>query len=472
MPKIKTLLSALLLSTALTLPTLAQETTKLSEDDRTDIRITVYNGNFAAISETRTLSVGQGLNLIEFADVSAQIQPETALLEGGEFTFLEQNFDYDLLTPGKLIEKAVGKTILVERTNPRTGRTTTEEALVLSTNGGVVLQFEDSIEIFGQGGLPERFSFTEIPDNLRAKPTLTTLVNATSNYDGDVRLSYLTGGFVWKADYVGNLSADETMMDIQAWVTLTNNSGTNFSNVRLQVLAGEVNRVSGVSARMEMRDFDAGFALAEAPKSESVGDFHLYTIPFKTDLKNNQTKQVALFAAEDVPVEKFYVFDARGRTQNFEPVLVYYEFDNVEENNLGNPIPRGIFRIYAKDSGGEAQFLGENYVPNTPEDQRVILPTGKAFDVTVMEKRTSYSRRDISPKEGTRQFETTTSKKVTFKNAKDEAVTVRFFEYFSGNWEITRQSGSHTAEDANRIYWEVEVPAKGEATLTYTKRTW
>ncbi|MEE8294701.1 MAG: DUF4139 domain-containing protein, partial [Sphingomonadales bacterium] len=372
MPKIKTILIPLLLTTALTLPAFAQETTRLSEEDRSDIRITVYNGNFAAISETRALSVGAGLNSIEFGDVSAQIQPETALLEGGDFQFIEQNFDYDLLTPGKLIEKAVGKIILVERTNPATGRKSTEEALVLSTNNGVVLQFEDSIEIFGQGGMPERFSFKEIPDNLRAKPTLTTLVNATSNYDGDVRLSYLTGGFVWKADYVGSLTADETMMDIQAWVTLTNNSGTNFSNVRLQVLAGEVTRVSGVSARREMREFSDGLVLAKAAV-QGVGDFHLYTIPFKTNLKNNQTKQVALFAADDVPVEKFYVFDARGRTQNFEPVLVYYEFDNSDENNLGNPIPQGIFRIYAKDSGGEAQFLGENFVPNTPEDQRVIL---------------------------------------------------------------------------------------------------
>lgn len=471
MPKLKTILSAFLLTTALTLPSLAQETTKLSEEDRTDIRITVYNGNFAAISETRTLSVGEGLNLIEFADVSAQIQSETALLEGGEFTFLEQNFDYDLLSPGKLIEKAVGKTILVERTNPRTGRTSTEEALVLSTNNGVVLQFEDSIEIFGQGGLPERFSFKEIPENLRAKPTLTTLVNATSNYDGDVRLSYLTGGFVWKADYVGNLSADETMMDIQAWVTLTNNSGTNFSNVRLQVLAGEVSRVTQRMYLLETADM--GFnAKSPAPPPEAIGDFHLYTIPFKTDLKNNQTKQVALFSADDVPVEKFYVFDAQGTTQNFEPVLVYYEFDNSDENNLGNPIPQGVFRIYAKDSGGEAQFLGENFVPNTPEDQRVILPTGKAFDVTVQEKQTFYKREDRREENKIRGSIETFGEEVTFHNAKDKPVTVRFFLRPPGNWEILEENLSHIQEDSNTIFWEVLVPAQGEATLSYKIKGW
>ncbi len=471
MPNLKTFLIPLLLTSAISLPAFAQETTQLSEDDRSDIRITIYNGNFAAISETRALSISAGLNRIEFADVSARIQPETALLEGGDFEFIEQNFDYDLLSPQKLIEKAVGKTILVERTNPATGRTSIEEATVLSTNGGVVLQFEDTIEIFGQGGLPERFSFKEIPENLRAKPTLSTTINASSNYDGDVRLSYLTGGFVWKADYVGSLSADETRMDIQAWVTLTNNSGTNFSNVRLQVLAGEVNRVQFKSAQEEFVVVTGSRIARGNIEPESISDFHLYKIPFKTDLKNNQTKQVALFAAKGVPVEKFYVFDARGVTRNFEPVLVYYEFDNSDENNLGNPIPMGVFRIYAKDQAGEAQFLGENYIPNTPEDQRVILQTGKAFDVTIMEKQTSYSRRDISPKQGTRQYETTTGKEITFKNAKDKAVTVRFFEHLYGNWKIISESQDHLDEDADTIYWEIEVPAKGEATLTYTKRT-
>lgn len=470
MPKLKTLAAALLLSTAIAYPGLSQETVSLDESARTDIRITVYNGNFAAISETRNLSVGEGLNRIEFADVSAGIQPETALLEGGDFQFIEQNFDYDLLTPQKLIEKALGKTIMVERTNPATGRTETQEALVLSVNNGVVLQFEDSIEIFGQGGLPERFAFTEIPENLRARPTLSTLVNASEDYSGDVRLSYLSGGFVWKADYVGNLNEDEDEMDIQAWVTLTNNSGTSFSDVRLQVLAGEVNRVSAPQGQKVLRA--VAFEMDEAPAREAIGDFHLYKIPFSTDLKNNQTKQVALFSAEDVPVEKFYVFDARGATQKFEPVLVYYEFDNTAENNLGNPIPAGVFRVYADDGEGEAQFLGENAVPNTPEDQRVILQTGKAFDVTVEEKQTSYQRRDISPKEGVRQIEETIGKRVTFKNARDEAVSVRFFEHLYGNWTILEESQGHIDEDANTIYWEVEVPAKGEATLTYTRRTW
>jgi len=473
MPKLKTLFSALLLSTAMAFPALSQETVTLDDSTRSDIRITIYNGNFAAISESRILSVGQGLNRIEFADVSAMIQPETALLEGGDFEFIEQNFDYDLLTPQKLIEKAEGKTIIVERLNPATGKVETKEALVLSTNNGVVLQYEDSIEIFGQGGMPEKFTFKEIPDNLRAKPTLSTLVNVKDeDYFGDVHLSYLTGGFVWKADYVGSLNEDETEMDIQAWVTLTNNSGTSFKDVRLQVLAGDVNRVQFSEPKTMRADAMEAIVVTGSRIPEAIGDFHLYKIPFATDLRNNQTKQVALFSAEDIPIEKFYVFDAQGETETFEPVLVYYEFDNSKDNHLGNPIPAGVFRVYTNDAEGEAQFLGENAVPNTPEDQRVILQTGKAFDVTVEEKQTAYSWRDISTKDGVKTQEVTTGKKVTFKNAKDEAVTVRFYEHLYGNWEIREESAGHTEEDANAIYWDIEVPAKGEATLTYTKRVW
>jgi len=472
MPKLKSLISALFLTTAFTFPALAEDTVTLDENTRTNIRITVYNGNFAAVSETRYLSVGQGLNRIEFADVSAMIEPETALLEGGDFTFIEQNFDYDLMSPQKLIEKALGRTILIERTNPATGRKETQEAKVLSVNEGVVLQFKDRIEIFGQGGLPERFAFKEIPENLRAKPTLSTLVDASSNYEGGVRLSYLTGGFVWKADYVGNLSDDETRMDIQAWVTLTNNSGTSFSGVKLQVMAGEVNKISPAPAYEMRYEGQERIIVTGARIPEAIGDYHLYTIPFKTNIKNNQTKQVALFSAAGILVEKFYVFDSQEKTEKFEPVLVYYEFDNSKENHLGNPIPEGAFRLYAKDQDGESQFLGEEWVANTPEDQRVILQTGKAFDVTVEEKQTSYAWRDISPKEGTRQIEQTIGKQVTFKNAKDEAVMVRFFEHLPLNWKILEQSSKYIQEDARTIYWEVEVPAGGEATLTYTKRTW
>lgn len=466
-------LTALGLSLAFIVPAIAQEAVQtLTEDDRSNIRITIYNGNLAVVSETRALSLDAGLNRIEFADVSAQIQPETALLKGGDFQFIEQNFDYDLLTPQKLIEKAVGQTVMIERTNPATGRSEIQEATVLSTNGGIVLQFEDSIEIFSQGGLPERFIFTSIPENLRAKPTLSTLVKAASGFAGDVKLSYLTGGFTWKADYVGSLSEDEREIDIQAWITLTNNSGTDFRDVKLQLLAGEVNRVSDPEIFYETaRNAMAEFVVTGA-RVESLTDFHLYTVPHATDLRNNQTKQVALFSANDVPVEKFYVFDSVGQTETFKPVKVYYEFDNSDENNLGLPIPAGIFRIYASDESGDSQFIGENTVPNTPEDQRIILQPGNAFDVTVEEKQTSYSRRDISPKSGQTQYEYTTGKEITFKNAKDEAVSVRFFEHLYGNWEITKESQGHTAEDANTIYWEVDVPANGEATLRYTKRTW
>ncbi|HXV73759.1 MAG TPA: DUF4139 domain-containing protein, partial [Sphingomonadales bacterium] len=468
MPKIAAafVLSLLLSSTA---PS-AETVTVLDGSERTALRITVYNNNFAAVSEARALSVPEGLNRIEFGGVSAMIEPETALLEGGDFEFIEQNFDYDLLSPGKLIEKAVGKQILVERMNPATGKTNVEEATVLSANNGVVLRFRDGIEIFQQGGFPERFAFKEIPANLRAKPTLSTLVNAAQPFQGEVRLSYLTGGFQWKADYVGNLSADEKTMDIQAWVTLSNTSGTDFSRVKLQLVAGEVNRATP-RIHYEMAD-KVVYAVGGTPAREALGDFHLYTVAHPTDIQNNQTKQVALFAAAAVPVEKFYVFDSVGETEKFQPVKVYYEFDNMAENRLGFPVPAGIFRVYAGDSTGKAQFVGESAISNTPENERVILQPGNAFDVTVSEKVASYKRDERRDPENRVAYIETFGKEVTVKNAKEAPVTVRFFEHFYGNWQILAESQKHVEESAREIYWEVSVPAKGEAKLTYTKRTW
>jgi hypothetical protein len=446
----------------------AETVSELTSAERNALRITVYTNGFAAVSETRALDIPAGLNRLEFGDVSAQIEPETALLEGGAFEFIEQNFDYDLLTPEKLIEKAVGKTVVVERTNPATGRTALEEATVLSANNGVVLRFKDGIEVFQQGGLPERFSFKEIPANLRAQPTLSTLVNAAQSFQGEVRLSYLTGGFTWKADYIGSLGADEKNIDIQAWVTLSNTSGTDFANAKLQLVGGDVNRASP-RVFYEMAE---KATYASAPAREALGDFHLYTIAHATDLKNNQTKQVALFAAGGVPVEKFYVFDSAGETETFLPVRVYYEFDNTAANHLGFPVPAGVFRIYADDSTGDAQFIGETAVPNTPEGERVILQPGNAFDVTVSEKITTYQRDERRDAADRVSYTETTGKAVTLKNAKDAAVTVRFYEHPYGNFQILAESHKHVEEDAHAIYWEVEVPAKGEARLTYTKKTW
>jgi len=456
----------LLSSTALS----AETVTELSAADRSAVRITIYNNDFAVISETRALNIPAGPNRLEFGDVSAMIEPETALLEGDDFEFIEQYFDYDLLTPAKLIEKAVGRQILVERMNPASGRTSVEEALVLSANDGVVLQFKDGIEIFQQGGAPERFAFKEIPANLRARPTLSTRVNAAAPYEGEVRLSYLTGGFTWKADYVGRLGPGEETMDIQAWVTLSNTSGTDFGEVKFQLVTGDVNRAAP-RVLYEMED-QVTYAKAAAPAREVLGDFHLYTIDHPIDLANNQTKQAALFSASAVAVEKFYAFDSVGETETFRPVRVYYEFDNAAANRLGFPIPAGVFRIYANDSAGEAQFTGETAIPNTPERERVILQPGNAFDVTVSEKQTSYQRDERrDPQNNVTSIETF-GKEATFNNAKDEAVTVRFFEHFYGNWQILAESQKHEDESARAIYWEVDVPAKGAAKLTYTKRTW
>lgn len=486
----KTLSSAALLSGLFAFQAVAQDvqTVTSTGEDRSDIRITVYNGNLASVSETRAVSLNKGVNRIEFADVSAQIEPETALIAGGDFQFIEQNFDYDLLEPEKLIQKAVGKTIIVERTNPGSGEVTIEEAEVLSANNGVVLRFKDGIEVFQQGGLPERFRFKEIPENLRAKPTLSTLVRAGRAFSGDVNLGYLTQGFTWSADYVSKLNEEETEVDIQAWITLSNQSGSDFRNVKLQVMAGEINRVPRGRAGQEVM-FVTGSRVPRrdmAAEREAISDYHLYTVPHRTDLRNNQTKQVALFAADDVRVSKFYVYNtlynysnALGRSEivgeGFTPVTVGFEIENEKGNNLGFPIPEGVFRLYSSGEGMDSQFLGEDAVPNTPEERKVILESGKAFDITVSEEYPDYQEgREPNPDTGRVETVRIHFKKVTFKNAKEEAARIRYFQHFATNqvWRIEDASQRHEKAAGNFAHWNVTVPAKGTVELRYTMKVW
>lgn len=449
----------------------AQEEIKSSPGTRTDIRITVYANDFAALFETREIELAAGKRRIAFEGLPTALEPDTVWLEGGGFHVLEHSFDAALLTPHSLIEHALGDTILVESTNPATGTVEVREATVLSVAEGVVLRFEDGIEVFGQGGLPERFRFKHVPQGLNPRPVLSAVVEAAEAFRGDVRLSYLSRGLTWKADYVGRLNAAEDAIDINARITLSNASGTGFENARVQVVAGEVNRVSAPALRAQAMQFEA--ARADSAAREAVGDYHVYSLPRPVGLRDGETKQAALFAAAAVPVEKFYVFDARGQTETFLPVKVYYEFDNTDENRLGRPFPAGVFRVYAQSGAGEAQFIGESAVANTPEGERVILQPGQAFDVTVSEKQTSYQREEIPDQYPSRtRYRETIGKQITFKNASDQAVTVRFFEHFGANWEILDQSQDHVEEDARTIYWEVDVPANGEATLAYTRRTW
>ena len=276
-------------------------------EDQQAVAVTIYNENLALIKDSRKIMLDAGLNTLALREVSGRIRPETALLRSlsrpGAFRVLEQNFDFDLLTPTKLLEKYVGRAVRIIKTDPKTGEDMIETAQVLSANNGIVLKIGDRIET----GVHGRIVYDSVPSNLRDRPTLVTQLHNDRAGEQTIELSYLTGGLSWQADYVAELNPDDTALDLNGWVTLTNRSGTTYPNARLQLVAGDVNRVQDKLRYAARRgDVVAEAAPASSMKEESLFEYHLYTLPRPTTVADNQTKQVALLNAERVPVCLLY----------------------------------------------------------------------------------------------------------------------------------------------------------------------
>ena len=443
--------------------------------DQQGVAVTIYNDNLALVKDARRVGLARDFNRLAWREVSAQMRPETAQLRNvsspAGFRLLEQNFDFDLLTPQKLLEKYIGREVGVIRTHPASGAETRETAKVLAANGGVVLKFADRIET----GMPGRLAFAGVPDTLRDKPTLVISLNSPSAGVQDLELSYLTGGLSWRADYVAELNAADDRMDLNGWVTLTNQSGAAYPNAKLQLVAGDLNRVRDAQpvprATMAMA---AKTADAAEMQQESLFEYHLYTLQRPTTLAENQTKQVALMSTGRVPLKKafllegaaYYYSGQHGELGQKIKVGVFVEFDNKGEG-LGVPLPRGVVRVYKKDSQGNAQFVGEDRIDHTPKNETVRLKLGDAFDVTADRKQTDFRKLAGT---GRTNYVFESAYEIVLKNAKPEAVTVTVREPMPGDWTMLSESQPHTKATAGTAEWRVPVPAEGRATLNYRVR--
>jgi hypothetical protein len=449
--------------------------TRSTLQDQQEVAVTIYNSDLALVKDQRRVKLKTGLNSLAMRDVSAQIRPETALLRSvsnaGSFSLLEQNFDFDLLTPQKMLEKYVGKTVNIIKTNPSTGVETTEAAQVLSANEGVVLKVGNRIET----GIPGRVTFNDVPDNLRDRPTLVMQLNNKIATDQTVELSYLTGGLGWKADYVAELNSTDDKLDLSGWVTLTNTSGTTYKNAKLQLVAGDVNRVQEQIRPMvkAMRMEALADAVPASPMAEEgLLEYHLYSLDRPTTIAENQTKQVALLSASGVSTHKelvlrggdYYYQSSYGDLGQKMKVSVFVDFDNKEANKLGLPMPKGTIRVYKKDSQGNAQFVGEDRIDHTPKNENVRLKLGEAFDVTADKKQTDFKKLP-NPAKGNSVFES--AYEITLKNAKKEKVTVTVIEPIPADWKMLKESNPSTKATSNTAMWKIDVPAEGKATLSY-----
>ncbi|WP_047549307.1 DUF4139 domain-containing protein [Methylotenera sp. G11] len=443
-------------------------------NDQQSVAVTIYNNNLALVKDQRKVSLVSGLNSLALRDVSAQIRPETALLRSltnaGSLTTLEQNFDFDLLTPQKLLEKYVGKNVTVARINQATGVETTEQATVLSANNGVVMRIGNRIE----SGVPGRIIYDDVPANLRDRPTLVTKLNSKAASVQTVELSYLTGGLGWKADYVAELNAKEDSIDLSGWVTLNNTSGTSYNNAKLQLVAGDVNTVreshpraaAAMHKTMAMAEDSAGMA------EESLLEYHLYSLDRPTTIAENQTKQVALLAASNIPARKelvlrgadYYYGSSYGDLGQKIKVAAFMEFDNKDAAKLGMPLPKGIMRVYKKDSQGNAQFVGEDQIDHTPKNETVRLKLGDSFDVTADKKQTDFKALP-RPAKGNNLSES--AYEIVLKNAKKEPIVVTVQEPIPGDWKILKESHASQKAASNTAVWKIEIPAEGKTILNY-----
>lgn len=440
-------------------------------DDRQEVSITVYNQNFGLVREVRDLRLGEGLVAIEFRDVAASIQPETvhimSRVRSDLLRVLEQNYQYDLLNPQKLLEKYVGRTVRIYRWNRETEREEALDAEVLSVNGGPILRIGDEITY----NMPGRIAFPEVPENLIAQPTLMWHVQSGAPRQS-VEVSYLTADLNWKADYVLVIDDAERVGDLIGWVTLTNQSGATYENARLKLVAGDVRRVAaalgGVVSADRMRR-----AMEQAPQFQEEGffEYHLYTLQRPTTLRNNEQKQVALLEADGVGIRKEYEFAGAPQyyRQSFGPqrrfnekVGVYLQIDNTQSNGLGMPLPRGIVRVYKADRSGAQQFVGEDHIDHTPRDEHIRVRLGDAFDLVGERHQMQY--RVISSCVSESDWE------ISLRNRKEEAVTIRLVEPAGGDWQIIRASHELTRRDATSFQGQIPVSAGQEVIVRYGVR--
>jgi hypothetical protein len=443
---------------------------KLGADARTALSVTVYNDGQALVRDTRRLPLHAGQNRIAWCDVAASMRPETTSLRalGGDLAMLEQNYEFDLLTPAALLRRYVGKQVTVVHTNPASGAETSERATVLAANDGVVLRYSDRIETGGAG----RIVYGDVPATLRDRPTLSLLLGSAQGGKQEAELMYLANQISWKVDYIASLNASGDRMQLNGWVTLTNGSGAAYENAQLQLVAGTLNRVR--DADLEMK---TGAPMAPAPMlsraapmaEEKLGDYHLYTLERPTTILENQTKQVALLSAADIAVRREVVLDGRNGFwwyQGAHPEMqkglkpsVFLRFEN-KGASLGMPLPAGTIRVYTKDTHGGAQLIGEDAIAHTAKGEKLALRLGEAFDVTADRVQTDY--RVVSG------HASQSSYRIEIRNADSKPVTVTVREPLQGDWRIVNESAPHAKESAGAAVWHIAVPAEGKAVLTYT----
>ena len=444
--------------------------------DQVDLAVTVYNSNIALVRDVRQMALPAGTFDLELADIAASVNPATvhfrSLSEPSRLGILEQNYEYDLLGPERLLKKYIGRDVTLVRTRQEAGTSKQETvtARLLAYNDAPVWQIGNEIVT---GYAAEQYRFPEIPGNLHSRPTLVWKLENAGARDHRIETSYLASNMSWSADYVLTVGRDDQRADLDGWVTVANTSGTSYRNTRLQLVAGELNRVAGNAVREEVAMQKAA-RLADAPAAfarEVFSEYHLYSLSRRTTLEENETKQIALLNGTGTPVRKLFVVNGQefyyhNRQNPGSPmkdsVQVFYTFRNDEASGLGMPMPAGVVRVYQADTKGGLQFAGEDRIDHTPKDENVSLKIGTAFDVICDRKQTDFER--IADNVYEMAFE------IRLRNHKATPITVQVNEPIAGDWRMLSSSYPATKTEAWAARFDVPVAAGAESVLQYRVR--
>jgi len=462
------LLALALLVVFVTVQTVSAATLAVTREVQKDVMVTIYNGNLGLVKDVREVRLPVGLGEAQFMEVAALIDPTTVHLKSltapAGLKILEQNYEYDLLSSDKLLEKYVGKTVRLYQSDG-----TFHEARLLST-AGPVFEINGQIHL----GYSGRMVLPSLPENLVAKPTLVWLLRNQTPAAQRVEASYLTGGITWKADYVMVVDDSDSRSDLTGWVTIDNKSGATYANAALKLVAGDVNRAR--DPRREARLMDIA-AKAASPREasrdfaeEGFFEYHLYTLDGRTTLKNQQTKQLTLLSAAEVPVTKRLMYygaqdyyrNAYGMPISNQKVAVLLELKNTAEHRLGLPLPKGKVRVYKADSSGSQQFVGEDWIDHTPRNERVKIKLGDAFDV--VGERTQKDWRKLGPGLWEVEWE------IALRNHKKQDQTITVIEPVPGDWQVLHATHAFEKPEAHTLRFTIPVPKESAARVIYRVR--
>ncbi len=447
-----------------------------TEKDQTAVQVTVYNSNIGLIKDQRNITLVKDIQELHFMDVAANIIPTSVSIrcidEENCIEVWEQNYEYDLINPSKLLDKYIGKEVRLFSKNYHTGQEEIITAEVLANNGGS--------PVFRIGGEitfnhPGRIIFPEMPKDLISKPTLVWLLKSQRQGKREIESAYLTSNITWHANYVLKINERDDRADLTGWVTIENNSGATYRNANLKLVAGDVQRIQTTGYRKDSSEMLRASAPAMPQMQEQdFFEYHIYTLGRKTTLKNNQNKQIVMIETQNIPLTKEYIYQGANpyyftsryadRLTNTK-VEVMVGLQNKRDHNLGVPLPKGIVRVYKYDqdrSDRSLQFIGENHIDHTPKNERISLKVGNAFDIAASRKQTEWT------KIANNLYES--SYEISLRNQKKEDITVKVVERIPGSWKILKSSHEYIKQDSSTVHFMIPVERDKESKLTYSVR--